>query len=554
MYETSAVPVDYDVLVIGAGFAGLYALHKLRETNFTARCFEAASGVGGTWYWNRYPGARCDVESLSYQYTFDPMLVEQWTWSERFATQPEILRYVEWVADRLDLRRHITFNTRVDAAVFDEDTSTWLLTTSDNRRLRARYCVTAVGCLSAASVPPFPGLDAYEGEVYHTGTWPAEGVDFTGKRVAVVGTGSSGIQVIPPIAHDAAHVTVFQRTPNYTLPARNRPLYVDENIYLRKNYAAIRDRTRQCPAGVGATWGPQGTLEVTERDRLDTLDRYWSAGGNIFLTAFKDIMTDLEANTRVADYVRSRIATIVDDPEVARKLTPTDYPIGAKRICVDTDYYATFNRDSVELVDVHDNPILGFTEDGITTREATYVVDAIVMATGYDGMTGPLTRIDIRGRNAQRLADKWADGPQSYLGLSVHGFPNMFTITGPGSPSVLANVIACIEQHVEWITMCLKQLRAEEVIEIEADREAEVNWVRHVNDVAAQTLYMHAKSWYLGANIEGKPQVFMPYPGGLNVYRDICEQVADAGYRGFDLTPKRDARPTVTTVSTSTHD
>ena len=546
---STSVRIDYDAIVIGAGFAGMYAIHKLRQQGFTVHAFEVGSGVGGTWYWNRYPGARCDVESLAYQYTFDRELIEQWTWTERFATQPEILAYSEWVADKFDLRMDITFNVRVDSAVFDEDSTTWVVLTSDGRQTRARYCITAVGCLSDASTPPFPGLDTFVGEVYHTGAWPHEGVDFTGKRVAVIGTGSSGVQAIPEIAKQAAHLTVFQRTPNYTLPARNRKLYPDESIFLRKNYEQFRERARQCPAGQGATFGLHGALEVNDKDCADILDRYWNHGGNIFLAAFHDIMKEIDANTRVAEYVRGRIATVVEDPDTARKLTPTDYPIGAKRICVDTNYYITFNLPTVDLVDVREDPIAEFTERGISTQHNTFEFDAIVMATGYDGMTGPLTRIDIRGRGGARLRDKWAEGPKSYLGLGIHGFPNLFTITGPGSPSVLANVIACIQQHVEWITDCLVYLRNREFVQIEADADAQAQWVQHVNDVADQTLYVHAKSWYLGDNIEGKPRVFMPYPAGYNIYHDICDGVVAAGYQGFTTTPDRSGPGAVSSLA-----
>lgn len=549
--SSTSVRINYDAVVIGAGFAGMYAIHKLREQGFTVHAFESGSEVGGTWYWNRYPGARCDVESLSYQYTFDAELITEWTWTERFATQPEILAYARWVADKLDLRRDITFKMRVTSAVFDEESSMWVLSTGDGRQTRARYCVSAVGCLSAASMPQLPGLDTFGGAVYHTGAWPHEGVDFTGKRVAVIGTGSSGIQAIPAIAQQAAHLTVFQRTPNYTLPARNRQLYADENIYVKKNHAQLKQRARHCPVGIGTTFGLHGALELNDRDRVDTLDRYWSHGGNIFLTAFHDIARDIEANHQVADYVRSRIAMIVEDPDTARKLTPTDYPIGAKRICVDTDYYATFNLPSVDLVDVREDPIVEFTERGISTTEHKFDFDAIVLATGYDGMTGSLTRIDIRGRDGMSLKEKWTDGPKTYLGVASHGFPNLFMITGPGSPSVLANVIACIEQHVEWIVECLVRLRNDGVVEVEANHDEEVQWGQHVNDVAAQTLFVRAKSWYSGDNIEGKPRVFMPYPGGLDIYRDICDNVASLGYKGFTLTPDVSTRVAVSSSSTT---
>ncbi|MFD6455585.1 flavin-containing monooxygenase, partial [Nocardia sp. NPDC060220] len=413
MAESSSAAADYDVVVIGAGFAGMYAIHKLREHGFSVLAFEAGQTVGGTWYWNRYPGARCDVESLSYSYSFDPELVQQWDWSERFASQPEILRYAQWIAHKLDLHKHIEFDIRVTCAEFDETTATWSVLTSSGNLTRARYLLTAVGCLSAASVPQFSGMDRFAGAIYHTGRWPHEDVDFTGKNVAVIGTGSSGIQVIPEIARQAGQLTVFQRTPNYSLPARNRPLNADEHAYARKNHAMLRERARQCPTGTGIVYGLTGARAMSNRDRDGILDRYWHNGGNVFLTAFHDVGTDLEANNEVAEFVRQRIAMIVDDPAVAERLTPRDYPIGAKRICVDTDYYATFNQAHVDLVDVREEPITSFTEVGLTTTQHRFSFDAIVMATGYDSMTGPLNRIDIRGRGGRSLKEAWEAGPRT---------------------------------------------------------------------------------------------------------------------------------------------
>ncbi|YCN58143.1 flavin-containing monooxygenase [Rhodococcus erythropolis] len=528
-------PVDCDAVVIGAGFAGLYAIHKLRESNFTIKAIESGGDVGGTWYWNRYPGARCDVESVSYSYTFDPKLVQNWRWSERFASQPEILAYAQWVADELDLRSSITFNTRVDKAEYDETSSTWVVTTSDGLQTRARFLISAVGCLSAESIPQFPGLQTYAGEVYHTGRWPHHEVNFTGKRVAVIGTGSSGIQAIPEIAKQAANLTVFQRTPNYSLPARNRPLYADEHADAVKNLDKRRDRARTCPTGIGIGFGLNQALALNEIDRRDTFDRYWHTGGNLFVTAFSDLATDLAANHEAAEYVREKIATIVEDPKTAQTLTPVDYPIGAKRICVDTDYYSTFNSPNVDLVDLREDPLKTITDLGIKTEHNEFDVDVIVFATGYDGMTGPLTRMDIRGRGGLALADKWSNGPTNYLGVALSEFPNMFTITGPGSPSVLANVIASIEQHVEWIAECMVYMRRNKLHEIEASGKSEESWVEHVNAIAEQTLYVHAKSWYLGDNIEGKTRVFMPYPGGLNNYREKCAAIANADYEGFSF-------------------
>ena len=533
---TDAAQIDpTDTIVIGAGFAGLYAVHELTRNGFTVQAFETGGDVGGTWYWNRYPGARCDVESLFYSYTFNGDLVKEWDWSERYATQPEILRYAEWVANRLDLKRHFSFNTRVGCATFDERTSTWQISTSGGRISRAKYLITAVGCLSASSIPQFDGVADFAGRLLHTGTWPHEPVDFTDQRVGVIGTGSSGIQAIPKIAEQAAHLTVFQRTPNYSLPARNRPLYSDERIAARKNRVEIREMVRKSALGMVLPPGHSKIHEVPDEKRRAILERSWQGGGNLVLTSFNDVVTDLESNELVAQFVRKKINTIVDDPRTAEILTPVDYPIGAKRICIDTDYFATYNLPHVDLVDVRKDPITGITAQGVETSQREFEFDTLVLATGYDGMTGPLTRIDIRGRAGVSLAERWREGAKTYLGLSIAGFPNLFTITGPGSPSVLVNMFAAIEQHVEWIINCLVDLRDQGVDQIEADRAAQDTWSEHVNDVAAQTIFVHAKSWYRGSNIDGKAEVFLPYPGGLTAYRDKCDQVVAAGYEGFTL-------------------
>lgn len=526
-----------DVIVVGAGFAGLYAAHRLNEHGFSMVGLEAGGDVGGTWYWNRYPGARCDVDSLSYSYSFDKNLVDEWDWSERFATQPEILDYAEWVADKLDLRRHFTFNTRVVRADFDESTSTWVVTTDAGTSIRSRFLVSAAGCLSASSIPSFAGMDDFGGTVLHTGLWPHEPVDFTGKRVAVIGTGSSGIQAIPQIAKTAFHLTVFQRTPHFAVPARNRPLYADERIAARKNWAEIREESKTQFLGMHLPSGHEPVFGVTEPQRREMLEQQWARGGVQMLSTFTDITLDLDANAEVAEFVRAKIRGIVDDPETAAKLSPTTYPIGAKRLCLETDYFATYNQPHVDLVDVRSEPIVGFTETGIATERAEYEFDIVILGTGYDGMTGPLLRMGIHGRDATPLADVWVDGPRTYLGLGVAGFPNLFTITGPGSPSVLVNMLAAIEQHVDWVMECLLDLRRDGIREIEVQPEAQDAWVEEVNAIAEQTLYLKGNSWYLGANIEGKPRVFMPYPGGLPSYRTRCDEVTASGYVGFSLTP-----------------
>ncbi|MDT4903275.1 MAG: cyclohexanone monooxygenase [Pseudonocardiales bacterium] len=524
---------DYDVVVIGAGFGGMYAIHRLRQAGHSVYCFEAGDGVGGTWYWNRYPGARCDVESIQYSYSFDPDLEQDWDWSERYATQPEILRYADHVADRYDLRRDIDFSTRVTSVRYSDTDRLWTLQTDTGRSTTARFVVSAVGCLSDARIPEWPGLNAYRGEVLHTGRWPHEPVDFAGRRVAVIGTGSSGIQAIPVIAEQAGHLTVFQRTPNYSIPARNREFTADELREIKAGYRELRAKARKTGGGNYLNHGSASALAVSDQEREQEYERRWQIGGNGFVVCYADLFFDLDANDTAAEFVRRRIRETVRDPQVAELLTPRDHPIGSKRICVDSDYYATFNRDDVELVDVRADPIVDFTPDGLRTEGREFVFDAVVFATGYDAMTGPLLRMNVVGCGGQRLADKWSAGPRTYLGLMTAGFPNLFMLTGPGSPSVLASVIAAIEQHVDFTAELLDWMRSREDVVVEAQPDAEDAWVEHVNELAAQTIYPRANSWYLGTNVPGKPRVFMPYSGGLHTYRAECEQVAAAGYPGL---------------------
>ncbi len=529
---------DVDAVVVGAGLAGLYMLHRLREMGLRARVFEAGGDVGGTWYWNRYPGARCDIESLDYSYSFSEELQQDWCWSERYAAQPEILRYVNHVADRFDLRREITFDTRVTAARYDEADRRWIVETDTGERVTAGFCIMAVGCLSAAQVPRYPGLASFRGRWYHTGAWPHERVDFTGQRVGVVGTGSSAIQSIPIIAQQADHLYVFQRTPNFSVPAHNRPLDPAAVRELKSRYAEYRRQLRESRSGYLAWLTPNSerpALEATPEEREREYTARWERGGFGLLAAFSDLYSNRDANETAAQFVRDRIRETVRDPAVAEDLMPRTYPIGTKRLCVDTGYYATYNRENVTLVNVARAPIEEITPSGLRTRDASYELDSIVFATGYDAMTGPLLRIDIRGRDGKRLADCWADGPHSYLGLAVGGFPNLFTITGPGSPSVLSNMLVSIEQHVDWIAGCLDYLQERGLTVIEPSASAEDAWGAHVNELAAATLYPLANSWYMGANIPGKPRVFMPYVGGVGAYRRRCDEIAAAGYEGFAL-------------------
>jgi cyclohexanone monooxygenase len=528
---------DFDVVVVGAGFAGLYMLHKLRGRGFSARVFEAGDGVGGTWYWNRYPGARVDIESQEYSFSFDPALEAEWTWSERYAPQAELLRYANHVADRYDLRRDIQLETRVVSAIFDETTSRWTVTTDRGDVVTARYCVMATGCLSVPKELDLPGAERFEGSTYRTSRWPHEGVDFTGKRVGVIGTGSSAVQSIPRIASQAAHVTVFQRTPNFSLPAHNGPIdpaLVDDWMANRERYRRVQRETGYSNsltinADVSA-------LDVSDEERTRIYEDCWTRGGFRLIGAFNDLAKSQAANDTAADFVREKIRAIVRDPKTAETLAPTNHPIMTKRPCIDTGYFETYNRDNVELVDLLATPLQSITETGVRTSAAEYRLDAIVYAIGFDAMTGALCAIDIRGRGGARLKDRWSDGPRTYLGLTVAGFPNMFTVTGPGSPSVLANMIVAIEQHVDWIADCIGFLSARQVRAIEATAEAQEAWVAHVNQVAEDTLYPRANSWYMGANVPGKPRVFMPYVGGFQTYREKIEAVAAQGYAGFALT------------------
>jgi cation diffusion facilitator CzcD-associated flavoprotein CzcO len=527
---------SFDAIIVGAGFAGLYTLHRLRGLGFSARIYEAGSGVGGTWFWNRYPGARCDVESLEYSYSFSEELDREWHWSERYSTQAEILRYLNHVADRFQLRPDIQLGTRVTSAVFNESSNFWNIHTDRDAPVTARFCIMATGCLSAAKLPEYPGLNSFHGKCYHTGNWPHEGVDFTGQKVGVIGTGSSAIQSIPIIAEQASHLYVFQRTPNFSVPAHNKPLSAQVIGDWYAHRAAYRDQARSSGFGIlSLDLNDKPAVETSHEERQCAFEQRWQRGGVALLGTFNDLVISKEANDAAAGFVRSKIREIVHDPNVAEKLMPKDYPIGTKRMCVDTNYYATFNRNNVQLVDVRATPIQEITPAGIRTSDSAYALDSIVFATGFDAITGALSRIDIRGRAGLPLQQKWCAGPRTYLGIMVAGFPNLFTITGPGSPSVLSNMALSIEQHADWIADCLVYLRNHRKASIEANIEAETEWVNHVNEVANQTLFPLANSWYMGANVPGKPRVFMPYIGGVAAYRQKCEEVAAKDYQGFAL-------------------
>ncbi len=525
-----------DAVVVGAGFAGLYMLHRLRELGLAVQVYEAADGVGGTWYWNRYPGARCDVESLDYSFSFNKDLEQEWEWSERYATQPEILRYVNHIADRFDLRRNVQFETRVTSAVFDDDAKRWTVTTDKGETVSAQFCIMATGCLSASKLPEIPGLDSFGGTWYHTGHWPHEGVDFSGQRVGVIGTGSSGIQSIPIIAEQAADLTVFQRTPNFSFPARNSPWAPGFQQARKAKYEEYRQEARESGFGIPVEMPEHSALEVDPEQRRAMYEERWGRGNLVALVlAYNDLITNQEANDTAAEFIRSKIREIVHDPEVADLLSPKDHPVGTKRPCLDTGYYATFNRPNVHLVDVRKTPLVEITSKGIRTSDAEYEFDSIVFATGFDAMTGALSKMDIRGTRNQPLRDKWAGGPLTYLGIATAGFPNLFMITGPGSPSVLSNMMLSIEQHVDWITDCITYMRDHGISSIDASADAEEAWVDHVREVGETTLFPRANSWYMGANVPGKPRVFMPYIGGVGVYRQKCDEVAANDYEGFAL-------------------
>jgi len=530
---------ELDAVVVGAGFSGLYMLHRLRDVlGLEARVYEAGDGVGGTWYWNRYPGARCDSESFYYSYSFSEELEQEWEWTSKYPAQPEILRYLEHVADRFDLGRDIQFGTRVTDAAFNETNDRWEITTGTGERISAQFFISAVGCLSAANVPEFEGLDRFEGSWYHTGAWPHDGVDFTDKRVGLVGTGSTGIQAAPVIAEEARHLTVFQRTPNFSTPARNGPLTPARSKEIKQNYSEIRRLTRETDGGFPYHPSERSALDFSREERNAIYEELWEEGGFKFMWgSFHDVLRDKAANDTAADFIRGKIRETVKDPKTVEMLMPTDHPYGSKRPPIDTNYFETYNRDNVALVDVRRSPIVEITSKGLRTEGADYDLDIIVFATGFDAMTGALLRIDIRGAAGLALAEKWEAGPRTYLGLQIAGFPNFFTITGPGSPSVLSNMPVSIEQHVEWISDCIVHMREKGHTRIEATTEAEDAWVEHVNEVATMTLFPQANSWYLGANIPGKARVFIPYAGGLPSYRERCDEVAGKNYEGFVLNP-----------------
>ena len=527
----------YDAVVVGAGFAGLYMLHRLRQMGLKARVYEAGDNVGGTWYWNRYPGAACDIESLEYSYSFDEALQQEWKWTSRFARQPEILAYIHHVADRFDLRRDIQFETRVSSAVFDEATRCWKIETNRGDAVTARFCVMATGCLSAPKPIEYSGADSFRGRILRTQAWPLEGVDFTGLRVGIVGTGSTGIQCIPIIAKQAKHLTVFQRTPNFSIPAGNGPMDPAYERKIKANYGDLRAIERASDVGICARLRPETrrAFDVTAEEREAEYERRWAAGGLYFYCSFVDLLTDKAANDTITAFAQRKIREKIHDPKMADLLVPKDYPFGAKRICADTGYYETFNRDNVSLVDVKAQPIREITPNGLKVGDEEHELDVLIFATGFDAMTGALTRIDIRGRDGVKFADCWKHGPRNHLGLMTSGFPNLFMTTGPGSPSVLYNMVLGNEYHVDWIMDCITYLDRNGRSTIEATPEAEALWRRTVDDIGKQTLFANASSWYMGDNVPGKPRVVLPYLGGFRAYKKTCDTEAESGYPSFAI-------------------
>ncbi|MEV3964679.1 NAD(P)/FAD-dependent oxidoreductase [Nocardia sp. NPDC050193] len=537
-FSTGQQAREIDAVVVGAGFAGLYTLHKLRELGLSVQVYEAGSGLGGTWYWNRYPGARVDVKSMYYNYSFDPALEQEWEWTEKLPPQPELLRYINHVADRFDLRKDVQLRTRVTAAVYDESAARWRITTDRGEVVSTRFAIMATGCLSAPKMVEVPGIETFRGRSFHTGNWPEQEVDFSGRRVAVIGTGSSGVQVIPLVAETADQLTVFQRTANYVLPAGNHAIDPEFQRDIKSRYRAVRKANRESSFGIARPEATKGALEVSEDERNAFYRAVWEDENSelvSMLTGFTDTLTDEAANETAAQFIRDRIAEIVTDPAVARLLQPSGL-FGVKRPVLGTDYYETFNRPNVRLVDVSATPLTAVTESGLETTQESFEFDDIIYATGYDAMTGALAAVDIRGRGGASLREKWADGPVTYLGLAMAGFPNLFTITGPGSPAVLSNMLVSIEQHVDWVTDAIDTMRSKGVTTMEARVDAEQEWTRHVGEAGDMTLYPKVDSWYVGSNVPGKPRVMYAYIGGVGAFREKCDQVAADDYDGFTLT------------------
>ena len=522
-----------DAIVIGAGFGGMCIVHRLRSMGLSIRGIEAGGDVGGVWYWNRYPGARCDLMSIDYSYSFSEEIQQEWTWTEQFAAQPEILAYANFVADRLDLRKEFQFNTRVESVTFDDARRLWITTTDRGDTFEATYCIMASGPLSVPKGLDLAGAEDFKGELFHAAKWPHRAVDFTGKRVGVIGTGSTGIQIVPVVAEEAAELFVFQRTPSFTLPMRNKPLAPDYVAQVKRNYPALRASARNTPIGGFRPTSTRPLFSVTPEDRLELLEDAWRRGGLAFLGTFSDLLTNAEANEIVAEFVRGKISEVVEDPDTAERLKPRGYPIFARRPCLDTNYYESFNRSNVHLVDLLDDPIVRLTAHGVQTHTREIELDALILATGYDGLTGAMLAIDVKGRGGRRLSDKWREGARSYLGLAIEGFPNLFMICGANGPAALANIVTLNEQNTDWIAECIDYMRHNELATMEATVESEDQWMNTISELAEKSLMPKANTWYVGTNISGKPRTFSLYSGGFHKYRETCESATANQYRGF---------------------
>lgn len=526
---------NVDAIVIGAGFAGLRALYRLREMGKKVVVLEASAGVGGVWYHNGYPGARCDVESYDYSYSFSPELEQEWRWSERYATQPEILRYINHVADRFDMRKDICLSTFMEEARYDEIAARWTIRSRDGRVWSAKYFVMCVGQLSTTKAPQYPGQQDFKGEVIHSGVWPKHPVDFANKRVAIIGTGSSGMQMTPIIAKEAKHLTVFQRTANFSIPASNAPVTDEEDKAVKATYRARREQAWNSPTGLGFKPNKQSALEVSPEEREKVYEAAWHRLGYGFALTYFDILLSKEANDTAAEFIRKKIGSVINDPALREKLVPKGHAFAARRPSVDSGYFHAFNRDNVELADVRESPIEAFTDTGIRTSAKSHEFDMVIFATGFDAFTGSLLKPNIVGRSGRTLKEKWSAGPITQLGVSVSEFPNMMIVVGPGSPSLLSNVMVSTEEQIDWLSDLIRKMDEHHVVEFEAQPEAELAWVAHVNERAKETLYMTADSYYNGAEVAGKPKVFMPYSGGVRGYRRILNKCADEGYAGFSL-------------------
>ena len=533
MNSSDAKRPHLDVIIVGAGFGGLYAVYKFREMGLKIAAFEAGGDVGGVWYWNRYPGARVDLPSIDYSYSFSREVEQEWTWSEEFASQPELLAYFNFVADRLDLRKHYQFNTRIVSAVWDAARKLWSVTTDRGETVEATYCVMATGPLSVPRDPDIPGIERYTGELLRAGRWPHHPVSYDGKRVGVIGTGSTGIQVVQEVGRQAGELHVFQRTPSFTMPMRNQKLDPDYVTEVKRNYVGIREVARNSPNGGVRPWTTRAFFSVTPSRRRELLEDAWKAGGLAMLGTFTDLLSNEEANEHVAEFVRDKINGVVADPVTAEQLKPRGYPIFARRPCLDTGYYETFNRPNVHLIDCTTDPIVEITAQGVRTQGCETALDMLIFATGYDGLTGALTAFDVVGRNGRSVNEKWKGGARSHLGLMMEGFPNLFMTTGPNGPAALANIVRISENDVDWIASAITHMADHGLDTIEPTRRAEDDWMDLVFRLAERSLLTKAKTWYVGTNVKDKAQGLSLFTGGFPKYREYCAAAIQNGYRDF---------------------